>query len=152
MHSIEWALMYIKIYVNFQQYWRQVEESQETRESNHITNIWNNVTEGGWEKGYWFEQFWKWTKSVRLLGRIGKRSPEWWWLKDKERKSLWKIEQRKVWGLEWGPQVEHTALLASPTYRGQAPGEEEKHIKRGAKIGLRLLFSLHLLVQHSLMP
>ena len=24
---------------------------------------------------------------ILLLGRIGKRSPEWWWLKDKERKN-----------------------------------------------------------------
>ena len=38
-----------------------------------------------------------------------------------------KIEQRK------GPQVEQTALLASPIYIGQAQGEEKKHIKREAK-------------------
>ena len=44
-----------------------------------------------------------------------------------------RIEQRKVWGPEWGPQVEWTALLASPIYIGQAQGEEKKHIKRGAK-------------------
>ena len=43
-----------------------------------------------------------------------------------------KIEQRKVRGPEWGPQIEQTALLASPIYIGQAQGEE-KHIKRGAK-------------------
>ena len=42
-----------------------------------------------------------------------------------------KIEQRKV----QGPQVEQTALLASPIYIGQAQGEEKKkHIKRGAKV------------------
>ena len=46
------------------------------------------------------------------------------------------IEQRKVWGPEWGPQVEQTALLESPIYLGQAQGEE-KHIERGAK-GLSL--------------
>ena len=45
-----------------------------------------------------------------------------------------KIEgQRKVRGPESGPQVEQTALLASPIYIGQAQGGEEKHIKRGAK-------------------
>ena len=50
-----------------------------------------------------------------------------------------KIEQRKV----CGPQVKETALLASPIYIGQAQGEEKKHIKRGAKIGLgaSLLFT-----------
>ena len=39
-----------------------------------------------------------------------------------------KIEQRKVQGLEWGPQVKQTALLASPIYIGQAQWEEKKHI------------------------
>ena len=43
-----------------------------------------------------------------------------------------KIEQRKVRGPEWGPQVEQTALLASPINRAGS-GEEKKHIKRGAK-------------------
>ena len=46
-----------------------------------------------------------------------------------------KIEQRKVRGPEWEPQVEQTALLANPVHIGQAPGEEKKHIKREAKIG-----------------
>ena len=36
-----------------------------------------------------------------------------------------KIEQRKVWGPEWGPQGEQTAFLASPVYIGQAQGEEK---------------------------
>ena len=46
-----------------------------------------------------------------------------------------KIEQRKVRGPEWGPQVKQTALLASPVYIGQAQGmEKKKHIKREAKI------------------
>ena len=76
-----------------------------------------------------------------------------------------KIEQRKVWGLEWGPQVEQTALVASPVYKGQARGRK-KHIKRGAKgpgvslsVSLTHLFSLslslfssHLLGRHALMP
>ena len=34
-----------------------------------------------------------------------------------------KIEQRKVRGQEWGPQVEQTAILAGPIYMGQAQGE-----------------------------
>ena len=56
------------------------------------------------------------------------------------------IEQRKVWGWEWGPQVEQTALLA--IYIGQPQGEEKRCIKRGAKWpGVSLsLFSLSLLV------
>ena len=34
-----------------------------------------------------------------------------------------KIDQRKVRGPEWGPQVEQRALLASPIYIGQAQGQ-----------------------------
>ena len=52
------------------------------------------------------------------------------------REKLTKIEQMKVRGLEWGPQVEQTALMARPVYIGQAQ-REEKNIKRGAK-GLRV--------------
>ena len=44
------------------------------------------------------------------------------------------MEQKKIWGPEWEPQVKPTALLASPTYTGHVQGEEKKHIKRGAKI------------------
>ena len=61
-----------------------------------------------------------------------------------------KIEQRKVQGLERGPQVEQTALLDSPIYIGQAQGEEEKHFKRGAK-GPRSL-SLYVSLSLSLSP
>ena len=62
-----------------------------------------------------------------------------------------KIEQRKVWRLEWGPQVKQTALLASPIYVGQAQGEEKKHIKKGAKVS-GVSVSSHLLGWHALMP
>ena len=41
-----------------------------------------------------------------------------------------KIEHRNVWGLEWGPQVKQTALLANPIYLRQAQEEEKKHKKR----------------------
>ena len=41
-----------------------------------------------------------------------------------------KTEQRAIRGLERGPQVKQTALLASPIYIGQAQGEEEKHKTR----------------------
>ena len=41
-----------------------------------------------------------------------------------------KIEQMKVLGPEWGPQVKQTALLASPVYTGQAQGEEKKRKTR----------------------
>ena len=68
------------------------------------------------------------------------------------------IEQRKVRGPERGPQVEQTALLATPIYRGQAQGEE-KHLKRGAQSWRSLslaptlsLFSSHLLGQNALTP
>ena len=44
-----------------------------------------------------------------------------------------KIEQRKIQRLEWGPQVEQTALPASPIYIAQAQGEEKKHVEREAK-------------------
>ena len=36
-----------------------------------------------------------------------------------------KTEQRKVQGLEGGPQVEQTALLAGPVYTGQARGRRK---------------------------
>ena len=45
--------------------------------------------------------------------------------KRKGREKPAKIEQRKVQGLEWRPQAEQMALLASPTYIGQAQGEEK---------------------------
>ena len=57
-----------------------------------------------------------------------------------------KIEQRKVQGPEWGPQVKQTALLASPLYIGQDQGEEEKTYKKwsqrakGLSLPLSLLF------------
>ena len=57
-----------------------------------------------------------------------------------------KIEQRKVWGPEWGPQVEQTALLASPIYLVQAQGEEEKkksYKKEEPKVWELSLSSLH---------
>ena len=42
------------------------------------------------------------------------------------------MEQKKIWGPEWEPQVKQTALLAIPIYIGQGGGE--KNIKKGAKI------------------
>ena len=44
-----------------------------------------------------------------------------------------KIEQRKVQGLEGGPQVEQTALLVSPIYIAQAQGEEKTCKKRSQR-------------------
>ena len=53
-----------------------------------------------------------------------------------------KIEQRKFRGPEWGPQVEQTALLASPVYIGPTQGWRKKHIKREIKgPGLSVLFA-----------
>ena len=60
-----------------------------------------------------------------------------------------KTEQRKVRGLGSGPQVEQTALLASPVYTGQAQGEEKTYKKRSQRAGgLSLSFSL----SHSYSP
>ena len=36
-----------------------------------------------------------------------------------------KMEQKKIWGLEWELQMEQTALLASLIYVGQARGQEK---------------------------
>ena len=55
--------------------------------------------------------------------------------KRQRRENPGKIEQRKVRGPEWEPQVKQTALLAIPIYIGQIQMEEkEKHTKRRAKI------------------
>ena len=51
-------------------------------------------------------------------------------VKRQGREKLEKIEQRKEGGLECGPQVKQTTLLAGPIYIGHAQG---KNIKRGAK-------------------
>ena len=73
-----------------------------------------------------------------------------------------KIEQRKVQGLEWGPQVEQTAFLASPIYIEQTQGEEKTYKKRSRRAGglsvshacsfFLSLSSLHLLGRHALTP
>ena len=75
-----------------------------------------------------------------------------------------KIEQRKVRGPEWGPQVEQTALLASPIYIGQAQGEEKTKraskgpgvsfspARSGAFIFSLSLFSSRLLGRRALTP
>ena len=62
-----------------------------------------------------------------------------------------KIEQRQVWGPEWGPQVEQTALLAGPIYIEQAQGEE-KHEEEPTGQGSLSLFPacLHMLSLSSL--
>ena len=50
--------------------------------------------------------------------------------KRQRREKPMKTEERKVWGLEWEPEVKQTALLASPNYIGQAPGRRETYKKR----------------------
>ena len=52
-----------------------------------------------------------------------------------------KIEQRKVRGPEWEPQVKQTALLTRPIYLEQAHGGGDKCIKGGSLEGLGPLFS-----------
>ena len=60
--------------------------------------------------------------------------------KRQRREKPMKIEERKVRGPKWGPQVKETALLASPIYIGQARGERKKNIKRVASIELGASF------------
>ena len=59
--------------------------------------------------------------------------------KRQRREKATKVEQRKVRGPEWEPQVKQTALLASTIYIWQVQGEEEKKKKRGANIEPRAL-------------
>ena len=68
-------------------------------------------------------------------------------VKRQGREKLEKIEQRKEGGLECGPQVKQTTLLASPIYIGQAQGE--KDIKRGAKASSFFLSLPHVLGRSS---
>ena len=55
--------------------------------------------------------------------------------KRQRREKPMEIEQRKVQGLEGGPQVEQTALLAGPIYIGQAQREEKTYKKRSQRAG-----------------
>ena len=55
-----------------------------------------------------------------------------------------KLEQRKVRGPEWEPQVKQTVLLARSVYIRQPQKEEKKHIKRGAKNWAGGFSSLHI--------
>ena len=73
----------------------------------------------GWKNNDYHTFEWKKESRMAAAKRPGRGRPG-------------KTEQRKVWGLEWGPLVEQSAFLASPIYIGQARGRK-KHIKRGAK-------------------
>ena len=88
--------------------------------------------------------------------RIGKRSPKWQWLKEKEGKSLLKwnkgrSEDRSE-NLRLKKTKNKTAFLASPIYIGQAQGEEKKTYKEEPKLGQGVLFSSSLLGWPTLMP
>ena len=71
-----------------------------------------------------------------------------------------KIEQRKLRGPEWGPQIELTALLSTPIYLAQAQGEEKTYKKTRQRAGglspacacTLSLFSSHLLGRNALTP
>ena len=52
------------------------------------------------------------------------------------------MEQRKVWGPEWEPQVKQITLLASPNYKGQAQGRRKKVYKKRSQNWTTGLFSL----------
>ena len=112
---------------------------------------------------------------IKLLGSYNrKRESRMAVAKRQEREKPAKIEQRKFQGPEWGPQVEQTAVLASPIYIGQVQGEEKPYKKRSqwarglslclsfflspaSELSLCLclsvsLFSMCLLGWHALMP
>ena len=72
--------------------------------------------------------------------------------KRQRRENPMKIEQRKVGGPEWEPQVKQTALLASSIYIRQAQREEKKHKKEEPKLSPWLLFSSLLLGRPALTP
>ena len=67
--------------------------------------------------------------------RIGKRSPKWWCLKDKEREKPAKMEQKKIQGLEWELQVKQTYhLLGQPNlHRAGSRWGGDKRIKEGSQ-------------------
>ena len=69
--------------------------------------------------------------------------------REKAHENKTKEGQSKVRGPEWGPQVEQTALLASPVYIGQAQGEEKTYEKGAKGPGLSLLFSFGLVCPHT---
>ena len=62
-------------------------------------------------------------------------------VKRQGREKLEKIEQRKEGGLECGPQVKQTTLLASPIYIGKPQGEEKKTYKKRSQNRTRGLSS-----------
>ena len=84
--------------------------------------------------------------------RIGKRSPKWWWLKDKEGKSPRKQNRQRS---KQGPRTRvrtsgRTALLPKPNLHRTGPwGEKKTYKKRSQRVLLSfsptrwVLFSLH---------
>ena len=78
-------------------------------------------------------------RGERWVVRIGKRSPKWWWLKDKG-KSLQKRNKGKSTDRSENFRSNSQApLLASPVCIGQAQGRKETNIKGGSQEGLRPL-------------
>ena len=89
--------------------------------------------------------------------RIGKWNPEWWWLKDKEGKSLQK--QNKGRSEDQSEDLRQNKQHSWPTQftQGRLRGRRKKHKKRsqrarGLSLSLSLSFSLRLLGRHALMP
>ena len=76
----------------------------------------------------------------QLLGSYNRKKESQMAVTKTVKRNAMELEQRKIPGSDWGPQVKQTALLASPIYIG-AGGK--KHAKRGAKIepGASLLFA-----------
>ena len=70
--------------------------------------------------------------------------------KGKAFKNRTKEGQRKVWGLESGPQVDHTALLAAQ-FTQDRPGARKKHKQSSHRAGAPSLLFVSL-GRHALMP
>ena len=74
----------------------------------------------GWKNNDYHTFEWKKESRMAAAKRPGRGRPG-------------KTEQRKVWGLEWGPLVEQSAFLASPIYIGQARGRKKTYKKRSER-------------------
>ena len=72
--------------------------------------------------------------------------------KRKRREKPRDLEQKKIPGPGWGPQVKQIALLASPVYIGQSRGRRKNMQIEEPKLIQGLLFSSYLLGWPTLMP
>ena len=64
---------------------------------------------------------------------LGKRTPKWWWLEDKERGKPEKMEEKKIqnpWTRVRNSGETNTIFLATPFCMGQAQWERDKMYKK----------------------